>query len=145
MTPEEAVLTRIGQLASVTALVGDRTYMLRLPQNEARPSIVVQNITDLRDSHFRGGSKRGRARIQVDVHVSEASGVDPYSEASEIADALNGNHAGDALAGWRGTLGSPSLMVEELRFVQRLAPIYEAGAERSVRIIQEYFVFYLTD
>lgn len=146
MTPEEAVAERLMDITAVTDLVDERVFMLKMPQGENRPSIVVQMASDVRESHLRGGSRRGQCRVQVDTHVPEASGVDPYATASSIADAINGAHNGDALAGWQGsTAGSPSMDIEEVRFLQRLAPIFEAEEVRSVRIIQEYLVAYMTN
>lgn len=144
MTADEAVVARIEEISAVTALVDDRVFALKAPQDEKRPLIVVQKASDVRQSHFRGGSLRGRARVQVDVHVSETSGGDPKLMAEAIVAAVNGNYSGDALAGWRGTLGSPPLTIEEIRFSQEIGPLYEAEELRSVRIIQEYDVFYMT-
>lgn len=93
MTVEMAVLTRLGQVAAVTAVVSTRIYYLKLPQTPRLPAIRVQLISDPKGHHLRGPDGTTGARVQVDLFVSE-SVADPYGSLSAlgaaVSDALDG-------------------------------------------------------
>jgi len=141
VTPEEAVLARVSQIAAVTALVGTRIYMLVLPQQPTLPAIRVQMIDDVSDYHHRGGNRRGPARVQVDCWAAASSGVDPYAAALAVAAAINGDDAGSGLSGWRGSIGSPAVTVQGIFRVDR-AVDWESEERREVRVRQDYQVHY---
>ena len=141
MSPEEAVIARLSQIAAVTALVGTRIYMLVLEQQATLPAIRVQMIDDLKDYHHRGGNRNGPARVQVDCWAAASSGVDPDAAAQAVAEAINGDDAGSGLSGWRGTLGSPALTVLGIFRVDRDV-MWESDERREVRVRQDYQVHY---
>lgn len=139
MTPEEAVL---GRIVDLNTTAGARVYMLRLAQQATLPAVRVQVIDDLDGYHLRGGAGLKRARIQVDVFAQEASGTDPYAEAQDVADEINGDDAGSGLSGFMGHVGgSPGLYVSAIFRVFRRAD-YESEELRQVRIQQDYMVHY---
>lgn len=88
MTVEMAVLTRLGQVSAVTAIVSTRIYQLKLPQTPTLPAIRVQLISDPRGHHLRGPDGARRARVQVDLFVSE-SVADPYGSLTTLGDAVS--------------------------------------------------------
>lgn len=143
MSPEEAVVARLGDIAAVNALVGTRIYQLKLPQKPTLPAIRVQEISEVRSYHLRGGSSRGRTRVQVDVYANETAGNDPYGDAIALAAAVHGDEAGSGLSGWVGDVdGSPASMrvtgiLRDSRTVE-----YEAEELRLVRVRQDYLVHF---
>jgi hypothetical protein len=109
VTPEVIVATRVAAIGAVTAIVGQRVYMLKLPQRPTLPAVRVQRIDDVRDQHLRGPVNVNVARVQVDVFVADA-GSDAYDTASDLMDAIKGDGLGpnaSGLWGWIGSFGSP--------------------------------------
>lgn len=141
MSPEEAVIARLSQIAAVTVLVGDRIYMLVVQQHTDQPSIRVQLVDDVSDYHHRGGNRSGPARVQVDCWAAASSGADAYAAALALAAAVNGDDAGSGLSGWRGTLGSPAFTVQGIFRVDRSVD-FESEERREVRVRQDYQVHY---
>lgn len=141
MSPEEAVIARLSQIASVTALVGQRIYMMVLAQNTPMPAIRVQVIDDLTPYHLRGGYRQGPARVQVDCWAAATTGADPYAAALAVAEAIHGDEAGSGLSGWRGSLGSPAFTVQGIFRVDRDVD-WESEERREVRVRQDYQVHY---
>lgn len=138
MSPEEAVLDRIVALNTIAA---DRVYMLKLPQAVTLPAVRVQVIDDPGDYHLRGGSRPQVARVQVDAVAQEASGVDPYADAMQLAQEINGDDIGSGLSGATWVSGSPSLQIIGAFRVDR-QPTYDPEELRQVRIRQDYFIHY---
>lgn len=141
MTPEQAVLERILSLSAVTALVGQRVFMLKLRQGETMPAVRVQLVDEDEDQHLRGGAGIFKSRIQVDVYAAEVTGGDPYAAATEIAAAIHGDTAGSGLSGWRGLSGGSPPEIEVCAVVRKLRLMdYEAAERREVRCQQDYMV-----
>jgi Protein of unknown function (DUF3168) len=108
VTPEEVVRARIVALPAVTALVGARVYLDKIPQHPTYPLIRVVEIDDPYAYHIRGPLNHGRARVQVDLLANEASGVDPYAALVALEEAVRGDGLGPSasgLSGWIGTIG----------------------------------------
>lgn len=142
MTPELAVLERVLEIADVAALVSTRAYMLRLPQTPTLPAVRVQLISEGNLTHLRGAGGTYRSRVQVDAYAREASGADPYAEATALAAAINGDGAGSGLDGWTGTSeGSPAITVTGVLRVDRDVG-YEPGELRLVRVRQDYVAWW---
>jgi hypothetical protein len=83
---EEAVVERMMADGGVSALVGTRVFLLKLPQRVSFPAIRVQLISNPRGKHLRGPDGTTRARVQVDCYDAETS-ADPYSAVSATAEA----------------------------------------------------------
>lgn len=142
MTPEEAVAARLLDIGAVTALVGARVYLDKLPQAGTYPAVLVQLISEPTDYHLRGGL-RDRARVQVDAYVAEANGADSYTQVMALADAINGDDAGSGLSGWTGELGSPALRITGILRVDR-SRSYEPDELRLLRQRQDFLVHFRT-
>jgi hypothetical protein len=135
VTVEQAVLDHLVADGDVAALVGTRVYQLVLPQGGTLPAVRVQLIDEPVDYHLRGEVDITRARVQVDAYAGEASGVDPYSGATALGEAI---HA--ALSGMKFSVGSPALEVTGV-FRQNREVLYEAEELRLVRVLQDYWVW----
>lgn len=137
MTPEQAVIDRLSAESAVSAIVGTRLWMLKLPQKPALPAIRVQLIDDPQTKHLRGPSGSTAARVQVDCYESEGAASDPYVTVSVLADAVNAalvNEPFDAA-------GSPvTLRVTNVERTDRRA-LYEADELRLVRMFQDFIVW----
>lgn len=142
MTPEEAVAARVLDISAVTALVGDRVYMFKLPQRGTYPAVRVQLISAPTEYHQRGGL-RFRARVQVDALAVEASGVDAYSQVSALADAIHGDDAGSGLSGWVGVIGSPGFEVTGiLADGPGLQPEYDPDELTLLKKRRDYWIYF---
>lgn len=130
MTVGSAVRSHLA--AELSALVGSRVYQLKLPQDAIFPAVRVALISEPRAYHLRGHNALTAARVQTDVFVAEASGVDPHEVADALADAVDA-----ALSGRKLLVGDRRISLAE-----RLnrEPTYEGDALRLVRIRQDYNV-----
>lgn len=140
MTPEQAVAERIRTIGAVTAVVGTRIYVERLPQSPTFPAVLVQLVDEPRTYHLRGGI-RDRARVQVDAYAQEASGVDAYGQVMALADAIQGDDAGSGLSGWAGEIGSPAFRVHGLQLIERTRE-YEPDELRLLRQRMDYWLLF---
>jgi len=144
MTVEEAICERIEQLGAVTALVGTRVYLDKLPQAPTYPAVRVQLVDDLSSQHLRGPNGLARGRVQVDAFAHEESGVDPYAQVARLAAAIHGDGLGPSasgLEGWIGTLGSPAVEIVECARVLRLRR-YDPDELQVLTMSQDYIVGY---
>lgn len=108
MTAEEAVASRLASLSAVTALVGTRVYVGRLPQNPTYPCVLVTLIATTDGHHLRGNDGLPAVDIQVDAFARETNGVSPRPMAIAVGQAINGDGAGSGLDGFKGEVaGSP--------------------------------------
>jgi len=136
---DQAVIYRIVALQTAA---GARVYMLRLPQMPTTlPAVRVQLIDDPEEYHLRGGTV-GRARVQVDCFAEEGSGVDPYQDASDLADEVNGDDAGSGMSGWIGSVGSPPTIEITGAFRLDRAASYDPDERRRVRMRMDFRVHY---
>ncbi len=146
MTVEEAICARVESLTPVTTLVGSRVYLDKAEQGAPYPLVVVQLVDDIAGYHLRGPNGSSRARVQTDVYAQEASGVDPYDQASTLAEAIHGDGHGTSASGihgWIGAVGSPAFEVLGCFRVDRTRG-YEGEEMRVVRIRQDYYVEFRT-
>lgn len=144
MTVEEIIVDRVAQLSAVSALVGTRVYLDRLPQAVAYPAVRVQLVDDLDGFHLRGKNRPQKARVQVDAYAREASGVDPYAEVAELAAAIDGDGEGPAasgLSGWKGRVGSPPVVIHSCFRTSRLRR-YDPDELTLVTMTQDFIVTY---
>lgn len=143
MTVEEAIAARVADLAPVTALVSSRVYLDRLPQAVTYPAVLVQLVSDPPQYHLRG--RKYRARVQVDAYAREASGVDAYAAAANLAAAIDGDGKGPAatgLSGWKGSVGSPPFVILGCFRTSRLRR-YDPDELNLLTMSQDYFVDYV--
>jgi hypothetical protein len=142
MTAEEAVWTRLLALSGVTALVSTRVSVGKLPQGPTYPCVRVSLVSHTPDAyHLRGQAGLVEDVIQVDAFAHEASGVDPYATASDLAEAINGDGAGSGLSGWAGSIGSPACVVVSCQREARRQQ-YDPEELQVVGISQDYRVTY---
>jgi hypothetical protein len=144
MTVEEAIRARILMLSAVTAVVGTRVWLDKLPQSPIYPCARVQLIDDPASYHLRGPDGTTRARVQVDAYAKEGAGGDPYGQVTALAAAINGNGLGDSatgLSGWRGVIGSPAFEVTGCFRIDRTRR-YDPEELRILTMSQDYYVWY---
>jgi uncharacterized protein DUF3168 len=136
VTVEEAVIARLVGHEAVDALVSGRVWNLILPESPALPAVRVQLVDAPASYHLRGGSLVDRSRVQVDAYAGVESGGDPYAGAVAVADAVH-----TALSGAPFSIGSPAIIAILGAFRETRMPLYEPGALRLVRILQDYFIW----
>ena len=144
MTVEEVIVDRVASIAAVIALVGSRVYLDKLPQGVAFPVVLVQLVDDLDAFHLRGKNKPQRARVQVDAYVHEESGIDPYAQVTALVAAIDGDGKGPAatgLSGWKGSVGSPPVVIHGCFRTSRLRR-YDPDELNLLRMSQDYIVSY---
>lgn len=144
MTVEEVIAARVASLAPVVALVGARVFLDKLPNSVVMPSVLVQLVDDIDGFHLRGKNKPQRARVQVDAYVHEESGVDPYAQVIALAGAIDGDGKGPAatgLSGWKGSVGSPPVVIHGCFRTSRLRR-YDPDELNLLRMSQDYIVSY---
>lgn len=90
----EAVAARLKGFAPLAALVGDRVYPKKLPQNAAMPAVVYFVAGNAKSSSMGVDDDWARPRFQIDIYA------DGYSSAAAVAAAIAGK--GGALRRWRG-------------------------------------------
>lgn len=130
MTVEILASNWLKTRTAVTALVpAARIYQLKLPQTPTLPAIRVQLIANPKTYHLRGPQGLERARVQIDVYVSETMPPDPYGKAGEIADAIDG-----AMGGVTFTVSG--IKVQGAFRIDRRA-LYE-DAVKAIRIQQDF-------
>jgi hypothetical protein len=145
MSPEEAVVARIQQLAAVTALVSTRVYLLVLPQSTVFPAVRVQVIDQMEMQHLRGPHGLETARVQIDAYAKVASGSNPYTTASALMEAIHGDGLGPGASGvygWTGQVGSPAFQIVNCRPV-RLSKDFDAEELNVVTVSRDYLVDYI--
>lgn len=151
MTVEEAMLERILAISAVAALVSTRAYPLLLPQHPELPAIRVQLVNAGRSYHLRGQTNHGNDLLQVDSYAERRSGTDPFADASDLADAIQGDWnpndppsaEAPGLSGWRGRAGGspPTYQIDGVFFVNRRS-MFEPNEFRLVRISTDYRVIW---
>ena len=103
MTIEAVIFTRLSTFAGVTALVGDRTFFVEVPQNSEMPAISYRRITGERIPVMGVNSGLVRALFQFDCWSGEkADGTrGSVDEARAVADQVI-----KALDRWTNTVGT---------------------------------------
>lgn len=141
MTAEETVRAILLTLSPLTALVGTRISLDKLPQSPTYPCVRVTLVTEQAMYHLRGGEQKRSALVQVDAYARENSGVDPYALVAAVADAVHGDDAGSGLSGWTGPVGSPGPVVQGIFRVDRRR-FYDPDELRVVTMSQDYQVHF---
>ena len=145
MTALEAFRERMLTLAPLTALVAQRVYPLVLPQNERRPSVKVETISEDAPQHLRGPQPQ-QTRIQTVAYVTVSQGHDPLATVEAIGAAIHGDGLGTAASGMFGFIGelggSPAqIRIMNIRRVLKRGPFYEHNNEVvRVGLHQDYEV-----
>src|SRR5262245_52746973 len=89
MAVEIAVADHLLGDSGVVALAGNRGYVGKFPENFRQVGFRVTLVTEAGLGHLRGRTQTKPALIQVDSVAPEASGVDPYTQATDLADAID--------------------------------------------------------
>lgn len=140
MTVEEVVRARILAITAVTALVGTRVYMQKLPESPKYPLVRVQFIDDAVPFHLRGPVGVTPARIQVDAIARDG---DAYGSASSLLQAIDGDGLGKqatGLAGFIGGIGSPAFEIVGV-FPQSKRSDYDPEELRILTLSRDYIVW----
>jgi hypothetical protein len=144
MNVEAAIAARIAAISAVTAIVSGRVYLDLLPQSPTYPAVLVQLVSDPSRYHLRGVVGLKRARVQVDAYAMKTSGVDQYSAAVALADAIDGDGKGTAasgVSGWIGFVGSPPFEIRGCFRTSRLRR-YDPDELNLLTMTQDYYVSY---
>ena len=139
MTAEETIRLRLLAITNVTALVGTRIYLDKLPQSPTYPCVRVTLVLAQTSYHLRGETDLKETEVQVDAYAREVSGVDPYALVVAVADAIHGDGAGSGLSGWVDLIGSPGVQVCGVFRVDRRRS-YDPEELRVVTMSQDYRV-----
>lgn len=91
---EQALKRHMEAQGDLTALVGERIYYVRAPQDVDTPYLVFFKVTALRPHSHEGGSGLAYSRFQLSCFANS------YYEAKQMAWALQA-----ALQGFSGTMG----------------------------------------
>jgi hypothetical protein len=127
---------RLLAVSGVTALLGTRIYVLKLPQSPSYPVALIQLVSLVDEYTHDGDAALGVSRVQVDVFAQEASGADPYATAVAAADAIHAALSGISFDG----SGSPVDLEISGAFRMNRQTAYEPDALRVVRVLQDYRV-----
>lgn len=132
MTISDALCQRLRGDAGVSGFVGTRVYQLKLPQQPTLPALRVQLVSEPTTYHLRGPVNAWQALVQVDAYASEFDPAfpDPYDQVERLATAVE-----QALSGVLATVDT--IVIIGCFRVSR-APLYDPGALRLARILQEY-------
>jgi hypothetical protein len=90
---EQALQSKLAGTAAISALVGDRIYYVKAPQDAIKPYICIQKISQVRES-ITTGKRYVEARFQI------TSFVESYSTLKSIGAAIF-----TALDKFHGTMG----------------------------------------
>lgn len=96
MTAEQSLFELLSHDAAVSALVGDRIYPVRLPDEVVLPAMVYAKASCIRYASHGGPSRLSSARFQMDCYSAD------YLEAKRLAlatvAALHGKKGGNIQA-----------------------------------------------
>jgi hypothetical protein len=79
---EEAITALLANVA------GGRRHWVRAPQDTARPFVVLNRISGVRDYHMQGASGYVASRLQVDIYADTHTAA--KATARQVRDALSG-------------------------------------------------------
>jgi hypothetical protein len=127
MTVDTSLRTLTLQNAAVSAAIGTRYHIDRLPDNVTYPCVRAQTIADP-STRSHGGTFGGRALVQLDIYDDDPATRDT---------------AATAIIGWldnyRGALGSYNVTIQ----VRNRLPSWEPEA-RLFRALLEIEILYFT-
>lgn len=138
MTVVEAVRERLLACAGVTALVSTRIWKDLLPQKPTLPAVMVAEVSLDEPWHARGPVGMDTARVQVDAYASVKADADDIAEAVR-GDGLGGSATG--LAGWFGSVGSPSFEIVAVLPIGRRHNYFNQELRQWV-VMRDYMVTY---
>ena len=95
MLIEQAIKTELESTTALTALIGERIYYVKAPQDVETPYIVFFKVTGPREHSHDGASGLAHPRFQFSVFSTT------YYEAKQIAEQLQA-----ALQAFSGTMGT---------------------------------------
>ena len=95
MSVDDAIYSRLSGNSAVRAIVDDRIYPDRTPQDTALPKIVFTTISQGRAPNTSGASGVTNPRIQIDCWADSNAGAFALADAVRLA-----------LDGYRGTVAS---------------------------------------
>ncbi len=138
MTVIEGLRAFLIAQTSITALVSERVYPLRLPQKAVMPAIVLTRISEIGDVHLRGPNALSRARVQVDA----------WAQTFDGAVAL-GDLCVQRLDGYQGTWtdsGSPASLIRVQAIIHEMSSdLFEEDINGGVcRQSTDFFVHYVS-
>ncbi len=118
--------------AAIVAVVTDRIYSLKIPEEVNSASVVVTRISGPGDYHMAGPSGIISARIQIDAWAGTADA------ATSLANLVK-----DRLDGYRGEMGTgANIITVHGIFIADLREDYDDGAE-LYRSGRDYFVHHV--
>jgi len=82
MIIEQAILTELNTTAGLTALVGQRIYYTKAPQDVLEPYIVFIKVSSIRNHSYTGSSHFAESRFQFSIYSTT------YAETKTIAKQL---------------------------------------------------------
>ena len=91
---EQALKTELETVTALTALIEDRLYYVKAPQDVAEPYVAFFKVSSPRDETLDGAAGLARARFQFSTFA------ETYDEAKQIAQQIQ-----LALEGKRGIIG----------------------------------------
>lgn len=132
MSPEQAIVARLLATSAVTALVGQRVWLLKLPQKPTLPAIRVQLIDNPQGKHLRGPNRSTAARVQVDCYQAEGAAT-PYDTIVAVATAVNAALVNEPF-------DVSSVRVTNVEELDRRS-LYEADELNLLRMFQDFRVW----
>lgn len=143
MTVEEAVLARLQDVSAVTAIVGDRIYLDKLPQSPTYPAVRVLMVDDPKGQHLRGTLGTTRGRVQVDAYVSEEHSAAPYVDIAALTEAIEGDGNGPSASGLFGWIGSiDGIRIVNVQHAAGRRRQYDPLELQVLTMILDYYVWY---
>lgn len=147
---EQAIKIRVAELLAESPALVAGVHVDILPQSPTYPAVCVRLIAEESLYTLDGTVRMCRALVQVDAFAKERSGQDPYADATELAQRINGTEAsGAGLSGFRGTVNGPESPGADFRilgtFREDRRRQYDPDAVRVVTVQQDYRCFYRPD
>jgi hypothetical protein len=122
--------------AAVMAMVGDRMFPVKLPQNVLYPALSYNQVSGVRTYDLCGPTGRVRPRITIN------SWAETYADARDLAHAVR-----KAIEGFTGTMGgSPGTPIANVTLDNEVdLDEPEAGLVGVFRVMQDYLLSYEED
>lgn len=118
MLIEQAILNELAGTAGLTAIVGQRIYYVKAPQDVTVPYVVLFKVSGVREHSHDGASGLGNPRFQVSCFA------ETYYQAKQIAQQVQ-----SALQGFSGTMGGEGGTPVGASFYANEMDIYEEATK----------------
>lgn len=118
MLIEQGILNELVGTAGLTAIVGQRIYYVRAPQDVTLPYVVFFKVSGVREHSHEGASGLANPRFQISCFA------ETYYEAKQIAQQVQ-----SALQGFSGTMGGDDGVSVNGSFYVNETDIYEEGTK----------------